>query len=74
MKYYFEHTTFLYSSTRSSGHDQNFRFSSRKSQSQQKLSKKITHFTIQFRSKTSFYGPQPISRYKTVWYIEETTE
>ena len=29
----------------------NFRFSSRKSQSQQKLTKKITHFTIQFRSK-----------------------
>ena len=29
----------------------NFRFSSRKSQSQQKLAKKITHFTIQFRSK-----------------------
>ena len=27
-----------------------FRFSSRKSQSQQKLVKKITHFTIQFRS------------------------
>ena len=29
----------------------NFRFSSRKSQSQQKLAKKITHFRIQFRSK-----------------------
>ena len=28
----------------------NFRFSSRKSQSQQKLAKKITHFTIQSRS------------------------
>ena len=28
-----------------------FRFSSRKSQSQQKLAKKISHFTIQFRSK-----------------------
>ena len=28
-----------------------FRFSSRKSQSQQKLAKKFTHFTIQFRSK-----------------------
>ena len=28
----------------------NFRFSSRKSQSQQKLAKKITHFTIQFHS------------------------
>ena len=29
----------------------NFRFSSRKSQSQLKLAKKITHFTIQFRLK-----------------------
>ena len=29
----------------------NFRFCSRKSQSQQKLAKNITHFTIQFRSK-----------------------
>ena len=29
----------------------NFRFSCRKSQSQQKLAKKITHFTIQFCSK-----------------------
>ena len=29
-----------------------FRFSSGKSQSQQKLAKKITHFTIQFRSKS----------------------
>ena len=29
----------------------NLRFSSRKSQSQQKLAEKITHFTIQFRSK-----------------------
>ena len=29
----------------------NFRFSSRKSQTQQKLAKKISHFTIQFRSK-----------------------
>ena len=29
----------------------NFRFSGRKSQSQQKLAKKVTHFTIQFRSK-----------------------
>ena len=28
-----------------------FRFSSRKSQSQQKIAKKITHFTIRFRSK-----------------------
>ena len=29
----------------------NFRFSSRNSQSQQKLGKKVTYFTIQFRSK-----------------------
>ena len=54
-KYYYGHATLLYSSTRSSGHHQSFflifRFSSRKSQSQQKLAKKITHFTIQFRSK-----------------------
>ena len=46
LKYYFQYT---------SGHDQNFFFnfifSSRKSQSQQKLVKKITHFTIQFRLK-----------------------
>ena len=28
-----------------------FRFSSKKSQSQQKLAKKIAHFTIQFRSR-----------------------
>ena len=32
-----------------------FRFSSRKSQRQQKLAKKITHFTIQFRSKNLAY-------------------
>ena len=42
-------------STRSSEHHQsfffNFRFSSRKSKSQQKLAKKIIHFTIQFLSK-----------------------
>ena len=31
----------------------NFKFSGRKFQSQQKLEKNITHFTIQFRSKTS---------------------
>ena len=46
---------FFDSSGRSSGHYQsfffNFRFSSRKSQSQQKLAKKITHLTIQFCSK-----------------------
>ena len=53
-KYYFRHTTFLYSFKCSSGHYQSFfniRFSSRKSQSQQKLAKKITHFTIKFFSK-----------------------
>ena len=54
-KYYFWHTTLLYLSRNSSGHHQsfffNFRISVRKSQSQQKLAEKITHFTIQFRSK-----------------------
>ena len=44
-----------YIQSRSSGHYQrfffDFRFSGRKSQSQQKLSTKITYFTIQFRSK-----------------------
>ena len=33
----------------------NFRFFSSKSQSQQKLAKKITHFTIKFRSKNLTY-------------------
>ena len=51
-KYYFGHKTILYSSTRSTGHHQRcflvFRFSSRKSQCQQKLTKKINHLTIQF--------------------------
>ena len=55
LKYYFGHAIFLYTSARSSGHDRNvsfnFRCSSRKSQNQQKLAKKITHFTMQFRSK-----------------------
>ena len=49
-KCYFGHTTFLYLSRRSSGHIRvffNSRFSRRKSQSQLKLGKKITHFTIQ---------------------------
>ena len=51
-KFYFGPTTFLYFSRRSNGHHQSyFRFSSRKSQSQQKLAKKTTHFTIQFCSK-----------------------
>ena len=49
--YNFGHTTFFYSSAYSSAHYQNFffnfRFSSRTSQNQQKLAKKITHFTIQ---------------------------
>ena len=31
-----------------------FRFSARKTQNQQKLAKKITHFKIQFRSKKAF--------------------
>ena len=43
LRYYFGHTTFLYSSARSIGHTENFFW--------QKLAKKITHFTIQFRSK-----------------------
>ena len=45
---------FLYLSRRSSRYHQSFfyfRFSSRKSQIEQKLAKKITHFTIQFCSK-----------------------
>ena len=53
-KYYFGHTKVLYMPRCSSGYHQfffKFRFSSRQSQSQQKLAKKITHFTIQFCSK-----------------------
>ena len=51
-KFHFGHTTFLYFFRRSNRHHQSyFRFSSRKSQSQQKLAKKTTHFTIQFCSK-----------------------
>ena len=54
-KNYFGHTCFLYSSTRSSENHQSFvfsfRYSNRKSQSQQKLAKKSTEFTIQFRPK-----------------------
>ena len=54
-KYYFGHPAFLYLSRRSTRHHKslfffNFRFSSRKSQSQQKLAKKITHH-IQITSK-----------------------
>ena len=42
-----------------------YRFSSRKSQRQQKLAKKITRFTIPFRSKShSFYEPQLTQHYK----------
>ena len=46
----------------------NFRFSSRQSQSQQNLAKKITHFTIQFYSKhlTHFANPNSL-------YIENNT-
>ena len=48
-------TMFLYLLPRSTEHHQSciliFTISSRKSQSQQNLAKKITHFTIQFRSK-----------------------
>ena len=52
---------FLYLSRHSNWHHQSFflniRFSSRKSQSQQKLAKKITHFTIQKFSQR-FYESQ----------------
>ena len=34
------------------------------SQSQQKLTTKITHFTIQLRSKTSIYTPHLTQHYK----------
>ena len=56
LKYYFGHTTFfMFVHTLSNEHHQgffkNFRFSSRKSQRQQKLAKKITHFTKQFSLK-----------------------
>ena len=65
LKILFRHTAFLYSSTRFSGHHDFFlifRFSSRKPQSQQKLEKNDTQFTIQFRSKnlTHFYKSQLI--------------
>ena len=54
-KYYFVHTTFLYLSRHSSGSHQscsfNFKFSSKKSQNEQKLTKRIRQFTIQFRPK-----------------------
>ena len=71
LKILFRHTAFLYSSTRFSGHHDFFlifRFSSRKPQSQQKLEKNDTQFTIQFRSKnlTHFYKSQLIWHWK--WY------
>ena len=53
-KYYFGYATFIYLPRRSVNIIRvffNFRFSSRKTQNQQKLAKKITHFVIQFRSK-----------------------
>ena len=48
----------------------NFRFSSRESQSQQKLAKKITHFTIQFRStivRTSIHDTLSQHSQKPFW-------
>ena len=57
-KYFFEHKTFYIRPHVPLQHYQssffNLRFFSRKSQSQQKLPKKITHFTIQFRSKNLY--------------------
>ena len=54
-KYYFRHIKILYWFKCSSGHQSffNIRFSNRKSQRQQKLAKKVTNFTIHFRSKVS---------------------
>ena len=55
-KYYFGHTTFLRTFQWTSlEFFLDFRFSSRKSQSQQKLTKKITHFWIRFNSKHLTY-------------------
>ena len=61
----------------------NFRFPCRKSQSQQKLAKKITHFSMHFRSKKAhlFYGPQLTYRKYTsapkpkicLWLVSEKT-
>ena len=54
-KILFRHTQFFYIRLHVPGHHQSiffdFGFSSRKTQSQQKLAKKTTHFTIQFCSK-----------------------
>ena len=55
-KCYFGHATFLRTFLwTSSEFFLDFRFSSRKSQSQQKLPKKITHFSIRFNSKHLAY-------------------
>ena len=54
-KYFFEHTTFLRTFQWTSEFFLDFRFSSRKSQSQQKLAKKITDFSIRFNSKHLTY-------------------
>ena len=55
-KYYFEHPTFLRTFQWTSWKFLlDFRFSSRKSQSQQKLAKKITQFWIRFNSKHLTY-------------------
>ena len=48
----------------------NFRFSSKKSQSQQKLAKKITHFTVLIKKLYSFYKPQVTWHWK--WYAPST--
>ena len=71
LKILFRHTAFLYSSTCYSGHHHFlliFRFSRRKSQSQQKLEKNGTQFTIQFRSKNhSFLQISTHLTLKMIW-------
>ena len=56
-KYYFGHTCFLYSSSRSSENHQSFvfsfRYSNRKSQSQQKLAKRALNLQYSFAQKPS---------------------
>ena len=75
-KYYFGHKMFLYSSTHSSGHHLKFflifRFSSRKSQSLTKVSKKITHLTTRFRSKnlTHFKTSTAVTQTKTFMTLQ----
>ena len=54
-KYYFGHTTFLRTFQGTSSFFLVFRFSSRKSQSQEKLARKITYFSIRFNSKHLTY-------------------